>query len=289
MKPPPAHRVHSLSGVLDPLVVVRASSLHSRVVVRASSLHSHVVLRASSLHSHVVLRASSLRIRSKCHLMACLLLLSLAWLPAALGLDVLWHDSFEGFNLQLRWEITAGVWEMGSPTSGPGAPPPGGGTNVAATVLNGNYPEGVDTRLIRRQSFRVPEVNPRLRFRHWFNFNWDDNGQVQVREGEGEWETLAVYPQALASCGRWERASLDLSKYAGKDIQLAFLFHSQINSNGYSYVAEGWYVDDVEIVSGPMEFRNPENFEASDFWDHWYTDNGVWEGGGSHRGTGGAA
>ena len=67
------------------------------------------------------------------------------------------------------------------------------------------------------------------------------------------------------------------SPYAGKEVQIGFLFHSQINSNGRSYVAEGWYLDDVEIVSGPMVFRNPEGFEAPDFWDHWYADNGVWE------------
>ena len=244
MKPPLAHRPYSRSGVLG-----------SRVVVRASSLHP----------------------RSRRQLVAALLFLNLTWLPAALGLEVLWRDSFEGFNLQLRWEITAGVWEMGNPTTGPGAPPPGGGTNVAATVLNGNCPEGVDTWLIRRQSFRVPESNPRLRFRHWFNFNWDDYGQVQVREVGGEWETLATYPQVLWTCGRWEPASLSLAKYAGKELQIAFLFHSSVHSNGREYVAEGWYLDDVEIVSAPLEFRNPENFESPDFWDLWYTDNGVWE------------
>ena len=100
-----------------------------------------------------------------------------------------------------------------------------------------------------------------------------------MREVGGDWQTLtnATYPQGLWSCGRWERASLDLSPHAGKEVQIGFLFHSQINSNGRSYVAEGWYLDDLEIVSGPMEFRNPEGFEAPDFWDRWYSDNGVWE------------
>jgi hypothetical protein len=120
--------------------------------------------------------------------------------------------------------------------------------------------------------------NPRLRFQHWLHFYWDDYGQVQVREVGGEWETLVAYPQVLSSCGRWERASLSLAKYAGKEVQVAFLFHSQTYGSGHtSYVAEGWYLDDVEMVSGPMEFRNPEGFEAPDFWDHWYADNGVWE------------
>ena len=93
-----------------------------------------------------------------------------------------------------------------------------------------------------------------------------------MREVGGDWQTLtnATYPHGLWSCGRWERASLDLSPYAGKEVQLGFLFHSQINSDGRSYVAEGWYLDDLEIVSGPMVFQNPQGFEAPDFWDHWY-------------------
>ena len=195
--------------------------------------------------------------------------------PQVFGLDVLWRDGFEGFNLDRRWEITSGVWELGNPTSGPKAAFTG--TNVAGTRLDGNYPEGAHTMLIRRQSFRVPDVNPRLRFRHWWHFNYDDYGQVQVREVGGAWEPLATYPQALWSVGRWERPSLDLSKYAGKEVQIGFLFHSQVHKDGRSFVADGWYLDELEVVSGPMVFRNPQSFEEPDFWDHWYSDNGVWE------------
>ncbi|MCZ7639383.1 MAG: immune inhibitor A [Verrucomicrobia bacterium] len=189
-------------------------------------------------------------------------------------------ENFEASDFWDHWYTDNGVWEVGVPTGAPAERHDG--SKVAGTIIDGNYCDahyGRDSRLISPFTQVPAAPNPRLRFRYWFNFYWDDYVQVQVREVGGEWQPLpnGTYPPGLSSCGRWERASLDLSKYAGKDIQLAFLFHSQINSNGYSYVAEGWYVDDVEIVSGPMEFRNPENFEASDFWDHWYTDNGVWE------------
>jgi len=60
-------------------------------------------------------------------------------------------------------------------------------------------------------------------------------------------------------------------------VQVGFLFHMQVYKDFKPYVAEGWYVDDVEIVAGPLLWRNSESFEATDFWDHWSSDNGTWE------------
>lgn len=60
------------------------------------------------------------------------------------------------------------------------------GTNCAATVLNGNYPEDRDSRLVS-QPFVVPpaSTNPRLRFWHWWSFGSCDYGQMQISSNNG--------------------------------------------------------------------------------------------------------
>jgi len=69
----------------------------------------------------------------------------------------------------------------GIPTSGPNAAH--GGTQCAATILNGNYPVTADTRLTRLSYFTVPAANqnPRLRFWHWFSFSTADYGKYRLK------------------------------------------------------------------------------------------------------------
>ncbi|MDI6803004.1 MAG: hypothetical protein QME58_04045, partial [Bacteroidota bacterium] len=86
--------------------------------------------------------------------------------------DTLWFENFDDLDTLAwtnRWNVSAGTWEVGIPTSGPGsAYSP---QRCAATILAGNYPSNANTRLERIQSFTVPPAsqNPRLRFWHWFN------------------------------------------------------------------------------------------------------------------------
>src|SRR6266536_1119169 len=66
------------------------------------------------------------------------------------------HFFYEGFETAQApddWTISSGTWEIGLPTSGPGSAHEG--TNVAATVLAGEYATGVDSRLVSR-AFVVP-------------------------------------------------------------------------------------------------------------------------------------
>ena len=78
----------------------------------------------------------------------------------------------EGFEFDPKmsdWSADAGTWEIGHPTSGPGAAH--SGTNCAATVLAGNYANNVDSRLIS-PPFTVPASNsPALRLWQWYSLN----------------------------------------------------------------------------------------------------------------------
>jgi RHS repeat-associated protein len=45
--------------------------------------------------------------------------------------------------------------------------------------------------------------------------------------------------------------------------------------DSYGYVAPGWYVDEVELRTGPEIFNNPESFEVG--WGDWFSDGALWQ------------
>jgi hypothetical protein len=138
------------------------------------------------------------------------------------------------------WAVDTGTWEIGKPTSGPNAAH--GGTNCAATILAGNYPNNVDTRLIS-PPFLVPANSPALRFWHWYNFN-NALGFVEISTDGSTWNQLS--PTYQNGNTGWNNVSLDLSAYAGQTVQAAFHFAS-----GGIGTAAGWYVDDISLVAPP--------------------------------------
>ena len=190
-----------------------------------------------------------------------------------------------------------GIWEIGQPTSGPGAAH--AGTNCAATVLNGNYPDDRSARLIS-PPFDVPSAAqlPRLRFWEWFSIGGHDFMEVQIKVGTNAWQALSDQI-SLDSFDRWTRAWLDLTSFAGQTVQLGFYFESHgYTVHGYDWFLDpgpGWYVDDVVIEIGPTPpLALPEGFENG--WGGWrvdyiggqVTDFGIWEIGQPTSGPGAA-
>jgi hypothetical protein len=142
----------------------------------------------------------------------------------------------------IGWSVDAGTWEIGRPTSGPNAAH--SGTNCAGTILAGNYPNNVDSRLLTPY-FTVPSSSRvALEFASWYNFN-NALGFVEVRIGTNSWNTLSATNLNVSS-GAWTNISLDITTYTGQTVQAAFHFIS-----GGINTAPGWYVDDVSVVSAP--------------------------------------
>jgi len=203
--------------------------------------------------------------------------------------DTLWSENWEG-NWSDDWHADAGTWNAGTPTSGPNSAHQG--QNSAATVLDGNYAEPVDSRLIRHISFTVPSAsqNPRLRFWHWYKFSTYDYGQVQIKVGNGSWEAISTNYTNTGSAV-WTYPSIDLSAYADSTIQIAFYFHShrtyEYGSSGNT--SSGWYIDDIAVITGPIQFYVFEDFESG--MGDWYVERGTWEVGtfATHSGQNGAA
>lgn len=186
--------------------------------------------------------------------------------------EILWSEDFEGAWYD-NWYVNIGTWEVGNPTSGPqGAFK---GNNCAATVLNGDYGETVDSRLIRYTSFTVPPAskNPAISFWHWWKTKVGDFGEVQLKTDQGDWETVSLRYERYGN-GPWYSGLVDLSDYADSTVQLAFYFHS--HSTGYGAdVAPGWYIDEISLITGPDVFNDPEDFESG--LDDWQVSMGTWD------------
>ncbi len=190
--------------------------------------------------------------------------------------NIIWSESFEN-NPDNDWNADYGIWEMGITTSGPNSAFVGG--QCAATKLAGDYPDNVNTRLIRYTSFVVPNasLNPRLKFWHWYSFNCGDYGTVQIKvQGTNTWEDLPEAAFGGHSSGIWSYRTDALSQYAGKTVQIAFFFHSQdCNYNGWE-TSSGWYIDNVAVVTGSETVNFTEKWEPMGIKD-WNAGYGTWE------------
>ena len=73
----------------------------------------------------------------------------------------------------------------------------------------------------------------------------------------------------------WSNTEVDLTSYGDSIVQIAFFFHSQRDSWGNSTTSSGWYIDDIEIRTGPEIINNPETWET--LLGDWYVSSGTWE------------
>lgn len=192
----------------------------------------------------------------------------------------------EGFeNGSGDWTSTSGGWDIGVPTAGPGKAH--GGSNCAAIGLRTKYPGGLDTRLVSAQ-FLVPpaDQHPRLRFWHWYNTfgpanGGDDVGKVEIKPVGGDWRFIDdPWGYYEGTSGGWTRPSIDLTAFAGAAIQIGLHFRSRPDSPG----GIGWFVDDIEIATGPYELATPEDFESG--LGDWSVERGNWQLGIPSKGPG---
>jgi len=171
------------------------------------------------------------------------------------------------------WSAEGGLWQVGSP-SGAGAPAPFAGTSVAGTIIAGTYGGVHDARLVTPE-FTVPAAvqQPRFSFYHWFNLGTLDFAQLQVRVVGGAWQDVAG--ERLTQTGLvWIRRSVDLRAYAGQNVQLGFRLVTDYE-NRANDIQLGWYIDEAQLETGPMQFATPEGFENG-FGD-WSSEGGVWQ------------
>ena len=172
--------------------------------------------------------------------------------------EVTFADDFQaGFG---DWFADNGVWQVGIPTAGPDSSSSSG--MVAGTVLGGMYPQTARSRLVSPpialpDSADLAGSNLRLSFNHWYSFNSQDEGRLQISIDGGSWSDFPGLTPFMGSNGSWTTSSgHDLTAYAGKEINIGFLF-----SSSDPLVDVGWYIDDVNIfVEAARVFSGFEDF-----------------------------
>jgi len=146
------------------------------------------------------------------------------------------------------WSASRGVWQVGVPGSGPDDC--FAGSQCAGTILDGNYPDATNSRLVSA-TLQLPTVDAfeeiHLRFQNWFSYEVGDSGRVQIAvwdAGTSTWGSW-INKGTVASneSGGWTLNDVTLTSYAGETIRVGFL-HTE-SSIG---VDAGWYIDAVEIA-----------------------------------------
>ncbi|MEC4685650.1 MAG: Ig-like domain-containing protein [Nitrospirota bacterium] len=198
---------------------------------------------------------------------------------------VFFDDFEDGIGL---WWASNGIWEVGVPTSGPGEAH--SNSTLAGTVLDGNYPDNVNSALVS-PSIELPAIATgeeiHLRFWQWFSIGGYDNASIQVSEETAPgvwsgWTTLTTY--SGNSGGVWSYPFVDLSAYAGEKVRIGFAL-KQGNSGPYfykTYVGPGWFFDDVSITVGQTIVLDSGDTYLYDFTgclDGWWASNGMWQAG----------
>lgn len=177
----------------------------------------------------------------------------------------------DGFEAAGSWFASNGLWERGTPD---GQPAPFAGDNVYGTVLNGNYPNYADTRLISPQ-IALPPVSGeeliKLKFFHWYSMSSGDKGELHLSTDNGAtWVKISGIFDGVSNV--WTQYYADLTAYQGQSIRLGFYFYSDYNS---STVSSGWFIDEVSIFKALVVCDSLEGFENG--YQDWYADNGLWQ------------
>lgn len=157
-----------------------------------------------------------------------------------------------------------GVWEWGPPTSGPGAAATG--SNVWATVLDGNYVNDNQAALVLPAVDLLGAARPVLRFSHWLSLRPGDLARVELFV-DGSWqvvEPIYGYPTAtpawVSTNGVWVECFVDLSEVAD-----ASAVRLNLVADGTG-VSDGWYIDDVAIHDGDIVPPRIEDVDAPTQW-----------------------
>ncbi|HWI51575.1 MAG TPA: S8 family serine peptidase, partial [Symbiobacteriaceae bacterium] len=174
------------------------------------------------------------------------------------GLRPPYSMDFEGSTAGWTHGGTNDVWQIGVPTSGPGAAH--SGTKVAATNLSGNYPEGSESYLMSPPIDLSASTSPKnaLSFWHWYELeNGFDIGYV-LGSGDGgnTWQVLKYF---TGSSSGWKQTVVDLTPYAGNpNVYVAFYLSSDA-----SISMAGWYMDDIALYVDNEAPAAPANLQAT--------------------------
>ncbi len=135
-------------------------------------------------------------------------------------------------------------WAWGIPTTGPRRGH--SGRRLWATNLHGNYKNNAGS-YIETPAYTLPAVSSlTLEFWHWMATFGNDQGRFFLSIDGGSFESFpGRYPLNVTK-GTFERATYDLTAYAGRRVKFQFYLYTDAADTD-----EGWYIDDFRIF-GPL-------------------------------------
>ncbi|WMM26777.1 S8 family serine peptidase [Tissierella sp. MB52-C2] len=152
----------------------------------------------------------------------------------------------QGFENNTNGWIFNGAWEWGVPSNV--GPKPFEGEKLAATTLDGNYPNNADSWMI------TPPIDLRdgnletasLRFYEWYEMeNNYDKGYVLITNDYGETWTEAR-GIITGSAMNWKESLVNLGHYIGSKDPVFVAFRFTSDSSGQR---AGWYIDNVRLMA----------------------------------------
>jgi len=160
-------------------------------------------------------------------------------------------SSFDGTDGGMVASAAAGstsIWEHGVPTSGPGAAL--SGTEVWATVLDGDYGVSSNEAYLDTPAITIPSGAPTLSFSYWQDNESDclfDYTAVQIDGGSGTFVDLPdgdTCSNGLDETdGLWVEVVIDLSSYIGQTVTIRFKHTTDGSVSNYP----GTYLDNFFV------------------------------------------
>lgn len=198
---------------------------------------------------------------------------------------VKFYADAENANLPPGWTVanfTQGKWHQSNRTSF-------GGTHSAWCGPQGQagsqYGTNWEEEMYTTNPISVPATNPALRFSHLYTSKFaTDGGYLLIRDTanapdawdlagpttwsfiQGDYNTTTASINPISKdvrcfggdSGGWQTIIISLSNYAGKSIQVKFIFSSSSTISG---TLVGWFIDDVVVTDG-LVVTFSENFES---------------------------
>ncbi|MFF2877683.1 S8 family serine peptidase [Gottfriedia sp. NPDC057991] len=163
--------------------------------------------------------------------------------------DVLTIGYFNDFETDITgWQMLGTAqWQWGKPTTGPMVA--ASGEKVLATNLEGTYSENQVMGLIS-PNIVLPKGPAYLQFKNWYDLE-EKIGKGKVLVSTDGYDYYSVAEYTGTKTGGYSNEEIDLSEYAGKKINIAFLFYSN-NSNNH----QGWFIDDFRLTDKSAAIGN---------------------------------
>ena len=196
--------------------------------------------------------------------------------------SIIYSDDFEAG--QGLWQVSNGLWSVGEDGTLPSyVSRPG---KMAGGVLGGDVPPGGFNTYFISPPIVLPSINTdeelRVGFIHWHDFNEYVAGWVSVRIDSGggkygKWEQVSVEYESNLNFNYWKNASIVISKYMGKRINVGFLLVGFTDSRGTSS-GRGWRIDDMRIVKSRFNINTlPVAWDFDQDWSTETSANSWWD------------